>query len=125
MGIQAITYPNSFLLGALFTSIVLTTTLLFDSFNDEKIKDKDMNRWQHIIVLFCQVLAISLFTSYLMYFIFYYGSGNFTPCQKTINCKKISKSIKIPHFFNIIVMILCFIIPIIILKKVNLKFNIR
>ena len=125
MGIQAVTYSNSFLLGALFTSIVLTTTLLFDSFNDEQIKDKDMNKWEHMIVLFCQVLAISIFTSYLMYFVFYYGSGNLTPCQKIINCKKMSKSIHIPHFINIIIMIVCFIVPIIILKKINLKFNIK
>ena len=69
MGIQAVTYANSFLFGALFTAIVLTTTLLFDSFNHEKIKENDMNKWQHMIVLFCQVFAISIFTSYLMYFV--------------------------------------------------------
>ena len=125
MGIQAVTYANSFLLGALFTAIVLTTTLLFDSFNHEKIKENDMNKWQHMIVLFCQVFAISIFTSYLMYFVFYYGAGNLTPCQKIINCKKIAKSIHIPHFINIIIMAVCFVIPIIILKKINLDFNIR
>ena len=117
---QSITFPNSFLLHALFTTLIITSTLIFDSVNKEKIKDNDMSTWEHAVVLFCLVLAISLSASYMMYFIFSYGGGNLTPCQKVIKCNN-EKSLSIPHYINIIIMIICFIITFFIYKKVKLK----
>ena len=116
---QSVTFSNSFLLNALFTTLVITSTLIFDSINQEQIKDYDMSTWEHSLVLFCQVLAISLFSSYVMYFLFSYGGGNLTPCQRVIKCNK--KSISVPNYLNIIIMIICFSITFLIYNKVKLN----
>ena len=72
---QAVDYSNSFLLYAIFTSLVITITLLFDNLNDEQIKKKEMSTAKHALVLFCQVIAISLFISY-SFTLFSLGSKN-------------------------------------------------
>lgn len=118
---QAVDYSNSFLLYAIFTSLVITITLLFDNLNDEQIKKKEMSTAKHALVLFCQVIAISLFISYLMLFVFQYGSGNFTPCQKVV--KKCSKNnFILPHTINIIIMIVCFALAIFLVKTTKIDF---
>ena len=121
--IKSIYYSNGFSLTGLFTSIVITISLIFDNFNRSKLKNDDISSIKHAIILFFQVLAISLFTSYFMFIVFGYGGGNLTPCQKTLT-KKICNnvfSLKIPHYINIIIMVISFLIVYYIYNKVSLK----
>ena len=121
--ILSTSFSNSFLLSGLFTSIVITITLIFDDINKAKLKNEDMSVLKHIIILFFQVLAISLFVSYLMYYVFGYGGGNLTPCQNVIKksmCKNIL-SYNIPHFINWSIMILAFMIVLYIYNTESLN----
>lgn len=121
--IKSVYYSNGFLLTGIFTSIVITISLLFDKFNKSKLKNDDISSFKHAFILFLQVLAISLLTSYFMFFTFGYGGGNLTPCQKVLNkniCKNVM-SFKIPHYLNIIIMIISFAIVYFIYDNVSLN----
>ena len=99
--IKAIYYSNGFLLTGLFTSIVITISLVFDNFNKSKLKNDDISSKSHVIILFFQVLAISLLTSYIMFIVFGYGGGDLTPCQKIITKKICNKVFSFLSLINI------------------------